>query len=407
MTPVSELMSNHYLTCWPNCTRRNSPPVSPPQPRRSTRSGAVTARSEPRPPASGGGAVSVIAGSPIQTAGDEVGIVLVIIIVISVDDEVGIVLVIIIVIPVDGVSVTQIMKVRVLAEDIGDGFREIAQRDRQVIRSDLAEILRPWLDTKTPNERIFGDLPEATARMLRADLVAARSTWINAASDRAERERREESDFLRYRDREGRVVDFHSTRHTFISGIVAGNASIKVAQELARHSTSRLTVDRYSHTTTREVVDALDALPATKTEKIVPNNSQPGAQRQAQRAGRETPLLPATECDQPQCATKNANDPKSKESLALDALLPSKTALEQERRRRDSNPGWRICNPLPCPLNPEENGPLEKRLAQRLAPETGNGTITDELASVIDAWHTLPPDTRTAILAIVEAAQGR
>jgi len=26
---------------------------------------------------------------------------------------------------------------------------------------------------------------------------------------------------------------------------------------------------------------------------------------------------------------------------------------------------------------------------------------------MIDAWHSLPPDTRTAILAIVEAAQGR
>ena len=39
--------------------------------------------------------------------------------------------------------------------------------------------------------------------------------------------------------------------------------------------------------------------------------------------------------------------------------------------------------------------------------EMGIRTITAELASVIDAWHTLPPDTRTAILAIVEAAQGR
>ena len=28
-------------------------------------------------------------------------------------------------------------------------------------------------------------------------------------------------------------------------------------------------------------------------------------------------------------------------------------------------------------------------------------------AQVIDAWHSLPPDTRTATLAIVEAAQGR
>ena len=131
------------------------------------------------------------------------------------------------------------------------------------------------------------------------------------------------------------------------------------------------------------------------------------AQRQPQHTARETPLLPATECDQPHCATKNADDPKSKESLALDALLPSETALEQERRRRDSNPGWRICNPLPCPLNPEENGRLAEGAAPDAAPETGNGTITAELAGVIDAWHTLPPDTRTAIVAIVEAAQGR
>jgi len=29
------------------------------------------------------------------------------------------------------------------------------------------------------------------------------------------------------------------------------------------------------------------------------------------------------------------------------------------------------------------------------------------LADVIDAWHSLSPDTRTAILAIVEATHGR
>jgi len=74
-----------------------------------------------------------------------------------------------------------------------------------------------------------------------------------------------------------------------------------------------------------------------------------------------------------------------------------------ERRPRNSNPGWRICNPLPCPLNPEENG----RLAEGAAPETGNGTITAELARVIDTWHSLPPDTRTAILAIVAATHRR
>jgi hypothetical protein len=42
----------------------------------------------------------------------------------------------------------------------------------------------------------------------------------------------------------------------------------------------------------------------------------------------------------------------------------------------------------------------------RPTPETPVSDDPD-LASVIDAWHSLPPDTRTAILAIVEAAQGR
>ena len=41
------------------------------------------------------------------------------------------------------------------------------------------------------------------------------------------------------------------------------------------------------------------------------------------------------------------------------------------------------------------------------AVDRENAPITPDLAIVIDAWHTLPPDTRTAILAIVEAAHRR
>jgi len=41
------------------------------------------------------------------------------------------------------------------------------------------------------------------------------------------------------------------------------------------------------------------------------------------------------------------------------------------------------------------------------AVDRENAPNDPDLASVIDAWHSLPPDTRTAIWAIVEAAQGR
>ena len=39
-------------------------------------------------------------------------------------------------------------------------------------------------------------------------------------------------------DSAGHVVDFHSLRHTYVSCIVYSRASVKVAQELARHSTA-------------------------------------------------------------------------------------------------------------------------------------------------------------------------
>jgi len=142
------------------------------------------------------------------------------------------------------------------------------------------------------------------------------------------------NDFLHPRGSRGRVLDFHAIRHTFISGIVAGNASVKVAQELTRHSTARLTVDRYSHVGTQEKIAALEAL---RLNVVTQNGT---------RAGRETPLRLLTGCEQTQCAAKNTDDPKSKESHALDALMPHDATGCEERRRRDSNPGWQICNPM-------------------------------------------------------------
>jgi integrase len=135
------------------------------------------------------------------------------------------------------------------------------RNDLLPLRADLAESTRAWLREDSRGGRLFPTLPENTARMLRSDLKAARADWIAEATDAQERRRREESDFLRYRNAAGEVADFHSTRHTFISGIVAGGASVKVAQELARHSTPTLTIGRYSHTRLHDVAAALDSLP--------------------------------------------------------------------------------------------------------------------------------------------------
>jgi integrase len=131
---------------------------------------------------------------------------------------------------------------------VGASYSKRRREDAQPIRRDLAELLRPWLTGRPRNQRLFERLPGNTARMLRTDLAAARIRWIEEAETPAEQSTRKVSDFLAYVDGDGRVCDFHATRHTYISGIVSGGASVKVAQELARHSTGMLTVDRYAHT---------------------------------------------------------------------------------------------------------------------------------------------------------------
>ena len=97
--------------------------------------------------------------------------------------------------------------------------------------------------------------------MIRADLADARTIWINGAETVSERRTREESSFLAYKDDAGRVADFHALRHTFITSLAAGGVHPKLAQQLARHSTITLTMDRYTHTVLDDLSDALTALP--------------------------------------------------------------------------------------------------------------------------------------------------
>lgn len=53
------------------------------------------------------------------------------------------------------------------------------------------------------------------AKMLQADLAAARAMWLDEVKrDPVERTKRETSAFLSTADDSGEVLDFHSLRHT-------------------------------------------------------------------------------------------------------------------------------------------------------------------------------------------------
>ena len=132
--------------------------------------------------------------------------------------------------------------------------------DLQPIRSDLADLLRPWLADKPSDAPVF-DLPEKLVPMLRADLSRARARWIKATPDRVERRKRCQSDFLAYQDSEARVVDFHALRMTYITLLVKAGVSVKEAQELARHSDPKLTMNTYTKLGVHDLAGALEKLP--------------------------------------------------------------------------------------------------------------------------------------------------
>ncbi|MEE8170594.1 MAG: tyrosine-type recombinase/integrase [Phycisphaerae bacterium] len=137
------------------------------------------------------------------------------------------------------------------------------------LRVVLAAALRMHFAERRNDDAAFAVPPsDKTAKMLRADLADARAAWIEDARTPDERRERDESGFLQYRDDAGRVIDFHSFRHTFVTALVRGGANPKDAQQLARHSTIALTMDRY--TTMRAVGElsaALAMLPDLDTHR--------------------------------------------------------------------------------------------------------------------------------------------
>ena len=98
---------------------------------------------------------------------------------------------------------------------------------------------------------------------MRSDLERARKKWLKEAKDdEAERRRREKTDFLTYRNEDGLFADFHSHRHAFISSLGRAGVPLTVAQKLARHSTSSLTTNVYTHLELTDRAAAIESLPS-------------------------------------------------------------------------------------------------------------------------------------------------
>ena len=168
---------------------------------------------------------------------------------------------------------------------VAAAYSKRKRQDTQVLHRVVAERMRGWLDTKQklgPGALLFpvsakipGCPERRTSKMMRADLTAARTKWIDEAKDDEElRKEREDSDFLCYQDENGLFADFHSNRHTFITNLERAGVSPRTAQSLARHSDIRLTMGVYTHIGLCDQTTAIESLPAPPTFERKLNEAQ-------------------------------------------------------------------------------------------------------------------------------------
>ena len=94
--------------------------------------------------------------------------------------------------------------------------------------AEVADVLRDYLASKPADLPIWpGTWNQDAAEMIRGDLNEAREQWLQSIQDARQRTQAEQSDFLAYCDTEGRFIDFHALRHTYISRIVRSGATPK------------------------------------------------------------------------------------------------------------------------------------------------------------------------------------
>jgi len=154
--------------------------------------------------------------------------------------------------------------------DVEASYSKRRKNDSVPLHPAVAEQLKDWLALKGKigrDEPLFNLRSKCgalrrTSKMMRLDLERARLAWIEEAQTDEEKEQREKSDFLQYRDEKGLYADFHANRHTFITNLAKAGVHPKLAQSMARHSDVNLTMGIYSHVEVAEQADAINALPA-------------------------------------------------------------------------------------------------------------------------------------------------
>ena len=115
------------------------------------------------------------------------------------------------------------------------------------ISPSLAAVLQAMAKDQPKSAHLFPRLTTKTAQLLAADLFEARARWIAEAPTEEEKQAREKTDHLKYKDALGQYADFHAIRHTNSTHAIAAGHDAKTVRANTGHKDPKV-FDRYNHT---------------------------------------------------------------------------------------------------------------------------------------------------------------
>ena len=231
------------------------------------------------------------------------------------------------------------------------------------LQGDMADDLASFVASLPAGEPIFSLPEEKGAKMLRVDLKAAG---------------------IPYQDASGLFFDFHSLRCEMATLADAAGVTPRVVQKLMRHSTLELT-GRYTRPRVVDIEAAASMLPSLKPEgdnpevlaatgtdgrvshRFIPDGTDGPLKNPGNEGGKGPSIskdlshyFPTAQAGTMRDLSEagvisGLNVPtlmkgSTPENKVFDASSRLKTGSVGERRRPDSNRGWRFCRPLPYHL---------------------------------------------------------
>ncbi len=263
---------------------------------------------------------------------------------------------------------------------LGAGHTKNRRTVVQPIPADLAAILRPRLAAKLASARALPTArSDATARIFRADLAAARAQWLAEAATADERAERERSDFLAAVRHNGLALCFHSLRHSYVANLKRGGVPLATAMQLARHSDPKLTAKRYGTLGLRDLQGALEALPdlgAVLAAKMPCRAiaQAGGASYEPIKTGKAAPARPTAGPDRPDRATPEAHAVRTSPESVFAFCLPKLSGSEQT----SVDSGRLPSEPVPCAWHSDETRMNKGENAQSATATTLNERLTEK-----------------------------